>query len=256
MAEKKRMRVGVFGTGTITQKALKSLLTDSVAAEQKKFDVEFVVPVTKTYHVGGIKTLTDWLVANEVPYIAVTDDAGTRARTLKPYINNASKKPIVAADDKVPNRVVGLLTKNCDEAQLWAFYTQDEDDPLDTALQIAFEKEIRVRDVTDGLTDIEPDDGSDDEDDDADKPKDDDDADDDDDDADDDDEPTAKSDDDADDDDADDDDDEPAPKPSAKKSAVAPSTNGSATLSDEQLDKLADLTADKVITGMAARLQA
>jgi nucleosome binding factor SPN SPT16 subunit len=211
MAEKKRMRVGVFGTGTITQKALKSLLTDSVAAEQKKFDVEFVVPVTKTYHVGGIKTLTDWLVANEVPYIAVTDDAGTRARTLKPYINNASKKPIVAAD------------------------------------------------VTDGLTDIEPDDGSDDEDDDADKPKDDDDADDDDDDdADDDDEPTAKSDDDADDDDADadDDDDEPAPKPSAKKSAVAPSTNGSATLSDEQLDKLADLTADKVITGMAARLQA
>lgn len=255
----KKQRVGVIGSGTATQKSIKSTFADFVPAEQKAHDVEFVLPLTKADFNAGVKTVADWLIANDVPFVGVTDDAGTRARTLKPYTNNVSKL-VVTETDNIGEKIVSLLNaKGIDKKQLLVFYTEDDDDQLDGAMSGAWKRSIIVRDILDGLGELEEPDEDDEEDDSE---------------ADDEEEPEAPSADEEEEDDADSDDEEesedddeeddepePAPKPSAKSkpstkaAAEKPKaeSNGSGTV---DIDALADLVADKVLTGIAARLQA
>ena len=153
----KEVRVGIIGSGAITKKATSSTLNEFFAGLGDA-NVTFVVPLTKALFTDGIKTVADHLMGQEVKYEIIGDPADIKTRALKPYATNA-----VGVHERqrgLLKRFVELLSDG-DEAKLLVLL-EDDDDALNQAMDMAFEADIPVLALNQGLDELEADTDADD----------------------------------------------------------------------------------------------
>lgn len=145
------VKIAVFGSGELTAKAFKALVTDHLT-QFANDDVSFVLPLTKDGFTPTLGIVGDFLTENEIPYETITEKGGARTRALKPYTQNATTNFEV---ERGFVRKISTVLSGADVAQLFALYDEADED-LDAAMMQAFDKGIQVFNLLDGLDELEP----------------------------------------------------------------------------------------------------
>lgn len=123
------LALGVIGTGSTSGKNLEALLNDYTSNYP---DVAFVLPVTDEHWTDTLDLVHAWLVANELPYVAVsTSDPVSKA--LQPVLEGADAKHKVA---RVSTKMVQLLQAQVAEGDDAAVLVLWDDEDQEAALAV------------------------------------------------------------------------------------------------------------------------
>lgn len=151
--------IGFIGTGQIDQEAVENLVLDFLEAQDvtNETDLQFIVPITEDGFSDTLEHVCGLAKDNEIPYAAVIDTAASGApKSIKKHIDEAFKSHKV---EDVNAQVVSLLKKAA-RPHLFVLFEEDDEEANDELVALAedaFEAEVKVFDLTDALTALQPD---------------------------------------------------------------------------------------------------
>lgn len=146
------LAVAVIGTGETPVKNVEALLNDYTSPYA---EVTFVLPVDDEHWTPTIQAVLDWAVANEIPYVAVTDGSSP-SKALVPVLEGAESTIKVA---RVSTKLVSLLVEEKAEGDVALLVAWDDDDAeASTAVTKALSSEVTALNLCDGLDPFEFDD--------------------------------------------------------------------------------------------------
>lgn len=151
------LAVAVIGTGETSAKNVEALLNDYTAPYA---EVTFVLPVDDEHWTPTLGVIHDWLIANEIPYVAVTDGSSP-GKAIVPVLEGADSTIKVA---RVSVKMVQLLKEESGEGADVTLLVawDDEDAEASSAVNKALSSDVTALNLCDGLDPFEYDDEGDD----------------------------------------------------------------------------------------------
>lgn len=147
------LAVAVIGTGEVSTKNVEALLNDYTAPYA---EVTFVLPVDDEHWTPTLGVIHDWLIANEIPYVAVTDGSSP-GKDIVPVLEAADSTIKVA---RVSVKMVQLLKEESGEGADVTLLVawDDEDAEASSAVNKALSSDVTALNLCDGLDPFEYDD--------------------------------------------------------------------------------------------------
>lgn len=160
-SEEAKVYLGFVGSGAVTKKETKALLSDYLKSTDA--EVTAVVPVTKEFVNDNLRAVVDVLGDLNIPYEIVVDrDAQRAPKGWADVAKAAFASHEAVGPVRAVNKVISLIQSEAGSflVALW----DDDDDLVNQAVAKADEKALEVRDLTAGLSVVDlSEDGEDDE---------------------------------------------------------------------------------------------